>query len=120
MCVHASMYPPPPPSPDSIDTPRVLKHLRDLVGACNIYCSEQPAAAHPNLPLLEAIALYCTKMLKVFGVVPSDCSIGYPVVGGGAALSNMEDAVMPFATLLADFREEVRTVSLEQACECIT
>ena len=103
------------PNADSIDTPTVMKHLRELIGVCNIYCAEQDT--HPNCPLLETIATYCTRILQIFGIVPTDSKIGYPLestaTGEGV---DVETLVVPFASLMADFREEVRTVALQDKC----
>lgn len=104
---------------DSVDTPSVMKHMRDLVGACNVYCSE--SSVPPNSRLLETIALYCTRMLQIFGVIPSESKIGYPVEGKVAGQHvDVEATVVPFATIIANFREEVRTVALEEKCELLT
>ena len=51
--------------------------LRELVGTCNVYIAESSPAA--NARLLQTVAQYVTHMLKVFGVVPSDDSIGFPL-----------------------------------------
>ena len=72
----------------------------------------------PNCPLLRTIALYCTRMLQIFGVILTDSRIGYALEGQVAGQhSDIEATVMPFATLIADFREEVRTISLKESCE---
>lgn len=92
---------------DSIDTPSVMKHLKDLTSSCNIYLDESDA---PNTHLLETVALYVTKMLRIFGTIPSDVSLGFPVEAKGL---DVESTVLPFASLVSDFREEVRQVSLE-------
>lgn len=92
---------------DSIDTPTVMRHLRGLVSACNVYVDEGSSNVH----LLETISLYVTKMLKIFGAIPSNMSIGFPVEDEGI---DMESAVIPFASLLSDFREEVRQISLQE------
>ena len=51
--------------------------LRELVGACNVYIADSSSAA--NTRLLQTVAQYVTHMLKVFGVIPSDQSIGFPL-----------------------------------------
>ena len=89
-----------------MDTPSVMKHLRDLVSACNIYMDSDSY----NTRLLENVALYITKMLQVFGAVPSSSGLGYPVP---AQELDVESAVIPFASAVATFREEVRQISLQ-------
>lgn len=101
VCLHA----------DSIDTPNVMKHLRELVSRSNVYMTE---ADPPNTHLLENVALYVTKMLQVFGAVPSPRGIGYPVE---SQQLDVEATVLPFASLVASFREEVRQISLQEKCK---
>ena len=95
---------------DSIDTPKVMRLLKDLVTTCNIYMTE---ATSPNGRLLENVAVYCTKMLQIFGVIPSGAKIGYPVESQSL---DVEATIMPFVSLAAEFREEVRQISLKEKC----
>ena len=88
-----------------------MKHLRDLVSRCNVYMTE---ADQPNTKLLENVALYVTKMLQIFGAIPSSSSIGYPVE---SQQLDVEATVLPFASLVANFREEVRQISLQEKCK---
>lgn len=83
-----------------------MKHLRDLISACNIYM-ENPVL---NAQLLENIGLYLTRMLQIFGAVPSFSGLGFPVESQEL---DIESAVVPYASLVAEFREEVRQVSLQ-------
>ena len=53
----------------------VMKLLRQLVTDANIYISKTT----PNVRLLVSIATYITDVLKVFGVIPGDSSIGFPL-----------------------------------------
>lgn len=87
-----------------------MKQLRELIGACNVYLAE---TASPNARLLENVALYCTKILQVFGAIPTGSKLGYPV---DSEEMDMEGAVTPFASLMAEFREEVRQISLKDKC----
>ena len=98
-------------SADSIDTPSVMKHLRELVNRCNVYMTE---AKPPNTHLLENVALYITKMLQVFGAIPSPSTVGYPV---HSQQLDVEATVLPFASLVGNFREEVRQISLQEKCK---
>jgi cysteinyl-tRNA synthetase len=67
-----------------------------------------------NAHLLENVALYMTKILSVFGALPSNVTFGFPVASEGV---DRETAVIPFASLVADFREEVRQISLHEKCK---
>jgi len=93
-----------------------MKHLRNLVRTCNVYLADQTAP--PNCPLVETIAMYCSRILQVFGVISSESRLGFPAEEGGEGAGlDVEGLVVPFASLLADFREEVRGVALQDKCE---
>ena len=67
---------------DSVDTPIVLRHMKELVATCNVYIAEQSS---PNARLLGDIAQYLTYLFRVFGVSNQDTSIGFSVEGAQAA-----------------------------------
>lgn len=83
-----------------------------------------------NVHLLTDVALYLTYLLKVFGVIAKDIRIGFPIQDEGLkgdivslsiiivciyiVASYQEEVVMPYASALADFRERVRDVALEE------
>ena len=50
-------------STDSIDTPAVLRHMRELVGAGNTYLKTKEN--HCDVILLMTVAKYLTDMFKV-------------------------------------------------------
>ena len=57
---------------DNVDTRTVLEEMRALVSQCNLYMATRKAARRrPNRALLESIALYLTRMLKVGGPRPT-------------------------------------------------
>ncbi|XP_015599244.1 cysteine--tRNA ligase, cytoplasmic [Cephus cinctus] len=90
---------------DNIDTRGALEAIRDLVTNSNIYIRE---SENPNTLLLRDIAVYITRMLIIFGAIstPHD-TIGFPI-GNETATTNVEETVMPYLNILADFRESVR------------
>lgn len=94
---------------DSVDTPQAMRVMKELVTTSNIYLSEQTSS--PNARLLQNIAKYLTDMLRVFGVVPEDSSLGFPVVSTGVL--DEETVAMPYLNLLAQFREDIRKRALE-------
>uniref|UniRef100_A0A667H150 Cysteine--tRNA ligase, cytoplasmic n=1 Tax=Lynx canadensis TaxID=61383 RepID=A0A667H150_LYNCA len=99
---------------DNVDTRTVLEEMRALVGQCNLYMAARKAARRrPNRALLESIARYLTHMLKVFGAIEEESSLGFPVRGPGSSL-NLESTVMPYLQVLSDFREGVRKIAREQ------
>lgn len=72
---------------DNVDTRTVLEEMRALVSQCNLYMAARKAARRrPNRALLESIALYLTHMLKIFGAIEDESTLGFPVRGPGASL----------------------------------
>uniref|UniRef100_A0ABI7W699 Cysteine--tRNA ligase, cytoplasmic n=1 Tax=Felis catus TaxID=9685 RepID=A0ABI7W699_FELCA len=99
---------------DNVDTRTVLEEMRALVSQCNLYMAARKAARRrPNRALLESIARYLTHMLKVFGAIEEESSLGFPVRGPGSSL-NLESTVMPYLQVLSEFREGVRKIAREQ------
>lgn len=99
---------------DSIDTPSAIRHMQDLVKHANIYISsKKDKKESPNHQALEMIAKYLTHMLKIFGTIDEEQAIGFPVTGKNTA-ENHEDVAMPYVQLLADFRDDVRSIAREE------
>ncbi|KAM8814082.1 cysteine--tRNA ligase, cytoplasmic [Rhynchonycteris naso] len=99
---------------DNVDTRTVLEEMRALVSQCNLYVAARKAARRrPNRALLESIALYLTHMLKIFGAIEEDSSLGFPVGGSGSSL-DLEGTVMPYLQVLSDFREGVRKIARDK------
>jgi len=104
--VHASLC-------DSVDTRGALDAIRELVGYCNIYIRDKRASKQEcNCLLLRDIAAYITWLLRVFGAIPTEEYIGFPVAESEGAM-NTEDVVMPYLSVLADFRNNVRSHARE-------
>ncbi|XP_070154521.1 cysteine--tRNA ligase, cytoplasmic [Polyergus mexicanus] len=90
---------------DNIDTRTVLDIIRELVANCNIYMSQNK---NPNILLLRDIAVYITKLFIIFGAISSSYdSIGFPI-DDEAVDANVEETVMPYLEILANFRHKVR------------
>ena len=66
---------------DSIDTPQVVRLMRELLSSANVYYTDRGTIA--NTRLLHNIAHYLTFLLRVFGVVPSDGGLGFPIEQDG-------------------------------------
>lgn len=60
----------------------------------------------PNAVLLFNIASYITKLLKLFGAITENVQIGFPVSKTNE--TNLEEAVMPYLSILSDFRDKIR------------
>ncbi|XP_053415744.1 cysteine--tRNA ligase, cytoplasmic isoform X2 [Nycticebus coucang] len=99
---------------DNIDTRTVMEEMRALVSQCNLYMAARKAARRkPNRALLESIALYLTHMLKIFGAIEEESSLGFPV-GEPRTSLNLEATVMPYLQVLSEFREGVRKIAREK------
>ncbi|XP_030017548.1 cysteine--tRNA ligase, cytoplasmic isoform X2 [Sphaeramia orbicularis] len=99
---------------DNMDTRAVMEEMRVLVSQSNTYIANRKnAKLRPNRMLLESIAMYLTNMMKVFGAIEGSEPIGFPV-GGQDQNVDLESTVMPYLTVLSDFREGVRKIAREQ------
>uniref|UniRef100_A0A8C1Y8T4 Cysteine--tRNA ligase, cytoplasmic n=1 Tax=Cyprinus carpio TaxID=7962 RepID=A0A8C1Y8T4_CYPCA len=99
---------------DNIDTRSALEEMRALVGQSNTYmAARRSAKLLPNRMLLQSIALYLTDMLKTFGAIEGSEPIGFPV-GGNGQNADLESTVIPYLSVLSDFREDVRKIAREE------
>lgn len=89
---------------DNIDTKTALDALRDLVGAVNIYLKDRKP---PNKVLLYDIGVYITKILSVFGTTYETAKLGF--TSSSTTSGDSEQTIMPYLSILADFRDKVRT-----------
>lgn len=91
---------------DNFKTFDVIQHLVDLVQECNKYLT---AEAKPKNILVQKVALYVTKILRVFGVVQGNDKIGFG--GDGGEGGSKEEVIGPFVDAFVDFREKVRSAA---------
>ncbi|CAL1535560.1 unnamed protein product [Lymnaea stagnalis] len=93
---------------DNIDTRSVMEHLRELMSAGNTYMSAaRTSHKQVNRRLLWNVAAYITDILKIFGAIPKEQTIGFPMDDMQGA--NYEETVMPFVSAFADFRRKIRS-----------
>lgn len=76
---------------DSINTVAVMKLLKELIGSCNVYLSETGSSV--NVRLVESAAVYVTRILKVFGVIPDSTLLGFPFDSKPLGDSNLTEEV---------------------------
>uniref|UniRef100_A0A0B6Y7U9 Cysteine--tRNA ligase, cytoplasmic n=1 Tax=Arion vulgaris TaxID=1028688 RepID=A0A0B6Y7U9_9EUPU len=98
---------------DNVDTRAAMENIRELLSAGNSYISS--ARSHqrqPNRTLLLNVAGYITDLLRIFGAIPKDQSIGFPQ--SGTNNTNVGDIVMPYLAVFAEFRDNVRMVARKQ------
>ncbi|XP_070687265.1 cysteine--tRNA ligase, cytoplasmic [Pempheris klunzingeri] len=99
---------------DNMDTRSAMEEMRLLVGQSNSYIAARKSAKlRSNRMLMESIAMYLTNMLKVFGAIEGSEPIGFPM-GGQSQNIDLESTVMPYLSVLSDFRESVRKIAREQ------
>ncbi|RDD44623.1 Cysteine--tRNA ligase, cytoplasmic [Trichoplax sp. H2] len=95
---------------DSINTPDVMKELKELINQSNSYiASKRSLKQSPNARLLKKISRYIVKMLRIFGVTVDEIetTIGFPSYTDNKNI-NKENTIMPYLTVLAEFRAKVR------------
>ncbi len=91
---------------DNFKTYDVIQHLVELIKDCNTYLT---AESKPKNLLIKKIALYVTKILRVFGVVEGCDKIGFGSEGGEGG--SKEEVIGPFVDAFVDFREKVRAAA---------
>lgn len=102
---------------DNVDTRSALDSLRELVTACNVYLRDHGTNNEANAPLLRDIATYITWILRVFGTMgqaADNSAIGFPVGGTHGGAGNLEDTILPYLRILAQFRDDIRVESKKQ------
>eukprot|EP00127_Corallochytrium_limacisporum_P007373 Clim_evm10s249 gene=Clim_evmTU10s249 len=96
---------------NSMDTPTVMGLLRDMVNAAN---KHMKASGIPHSGVLRTVAVYITRMFRIFGAIQGDDNvIGFTSAEGAGA--NAEDIAMPYLEALAQFRDRVRAMVREGA-----
>mmetsp|Transcript_82660 Transcript_82660/g.233652 ORF Transcript_82660/g.233652 Transcript_82660/m.233652 type:complete len:538 (-) Transcript_82660:49-1662(-) len=86
---------------NNFDTPGAINALVNLVTETNKYLTNNDL---PAVYLLNKIAAFVTKTLKMLGLVPDE--IGFGSMAGGAST---EETLRPYLDALRDFRHDVRT-----------
>lgn len=96
---------------NNIDTRSALVAISDgLVGAANVYL----AGKELNLDVLRHVCDYIKRILTMFGAIDdsmAEFSIDYP--SSSTQSGNHEAQVMPYLTVLAEFREKVRLIAMD-------
>lgn len=92
---------------DSFDTPTVLSLLAELMSKTNIYVK---MAGRPNPEVLRLVAAYVTKIMKVFGIIEQDSSLGFTSASSGSAgVSN--EVLAPILDAVGAFRDAIRAAA---------
>lgn len=91
---------------NNFNTYDVIQHLVELINHCNTYLT---AESKPKNLLIKKVAIYVTKMLRIFGVVEGSDQIGFGSDGGEGG--SKEEVIGPFVDAFVDFREKVRAAA---------
>ncbi|KAJ2478556.1 cysteinyl-tRNA synthetase, partial [Coemansia sp. RSA 2320] len=97
---------------DSFDTPTAMQALRSIVARTNVYLQRGRAGIDPQV--VEMVALYVTKIVRVFGLGGDDSGsrIGWGAGAGADKPADREAILRPVASVLSNFRDAVREVAL--------
>ncbi|GAA5804655.1 hypothetical protein HPULCUR_010157 [Helicostylum pulchrum] len=90
---------------DSINTPKVMDEVMELVNYTNKYMTSA-GAKNVNVHLLNKVAKWITSLMKIFGVADNGAEIGFGSVAGQSG--NAEELLMPYLQTLSTFRDQVR------------
>ncbi|KAG9009680.1 hypothetical protein FRB94_011685 [Tulasnella sp. JGI-2019a] len=102
---------------DSFNTPWALDRLLELISRTNIYV--QRGRASVNVSVVEMIAKWVTKMLRMFGL--GEGAVAPGSIGWGDAAREGESAVdwdailLPYLQALSTFRDDIRKLAIAQA-----
>jgi len=103
---------------DSFNTTQALDVLLRLVSETNKYISSRQAAkSQVSSELLSKVAVWITRMLRMFGLGegPDDGGIGWGNVQGSAGEAlDSEKLLMPYLEVLSTFRDTIRQMALDR------
>lgn len=92
---------------DSINTSNVLKEISNLISSTNSYMSNNYNLPNYNHNIVRDVSLFITNLMKIFGVIDNNESIGFQSSGGSESL-NQEQILMPYLNALSKFRDDIR------------
>ncbi|TIA92674.1 hypothetical protein E3P99_00529 [Wallemia hederae] len=99
---------------DSFNTPAALQVMAGLISDANVYMAQQRASnSVMNVDVLESIAKYTTKMLSIYGIIPSSQLLEIGWSDSQSSSQNTEEVVMPYVKVLSNLRDRVRQISIE-------
>jgi hypothetical protein len=71
-----------------VNTQLALHAIRELVGHCNKYIKDKRASKQEcNCLLLRDITAYIVWLLRVFGTIPTEEYIGFPIAASEGAMN---------------------------------
>ncbi|CAG8470158.1 531_t:CDS:10 [Acaulospora morrowiae] len=100
---------------DSFNTPIVMSEIMELVNKANIYVST--GRNNINVNVVEVIAKYVTKMLRIFGATESLTGeeIGFGTSEKqGISIKEKDEFLLPYLRVLSGFRDNVRELARQK------
>ncbi|KAF8494273.1 tRNA synthetases class I (C) catalytic domain-containing protein [Gautieria morchelliformis] len=103
---------------DSFNTPQALDVLSKLVSRANVYITQ--ASGKANVGVLESIAQWVGKMLRMFGLgegpqVEGMLGWGESRPEGETTSVDREEILMPYLRTFSSFRDNIRGLAMTQA-----
>ncbi|KAG8931240.1 hypothetical protein FRC02_003014 [Tulasnella sp. 418] len=103
---------------DSFNTPQALDRLLDIVSKTNVYLAR--GRSNINVAVVETVANWVTKMLRMFGLGEGPVhrgTIGWGDAesGEGSGAVDREVLLLPYLQVLSTFRDNVRQLARQQA-----
>ncbi|EJT98845.1 cysteinyl-tRNA synthetase [Dacryopinax primogenitus] len=101
---------------DSFNTQAAMATIQDIISKTNIYYSKKKSAA--NISVMRVVALWGTKMLRMFGLGEGNQAGPGGGIGWGEAATGEVDNVdrdsllMPYLRVLSTFRDDVRKTAI--------
>ncbi len=100
--VHAALL-------DNFNTKEAIQQLSYLVNSANSYLTNNPERKGY---LLKKVAVYVTKILRVFGVIDNKKEFGFQSEEAGSGLSK-DEVARPYVEVFSNFRNAVRAAAKE-------
>eukprot|EP00924_Labyrinthula_sp_SR-Ha-C_P003772 maker-scaffold_3-snap-gene-4.39-mRNA-1 protein AED:0.22 eAED:0.22 QI:0/0/0/0.66/1/1/3/0/810 len=96
---------------NNIDTKTSMLSILDLISKSNIYIQEVGDKGVLNLNLLRKIALYCSKICGVFGLIDKFDDFSFSSRGEEGDV-NKEELLAPYLETFVLFRDKIRNLAL--------
>eukprot|EP00049_Salpingoeca_infusionum_P018486 m.357439 g.357439 ORF g.357439 m.357439 type:complete len:601 (-) comp17825_c0_seq1:172-1974(-) len=107
LAIHAALC-------DNINTPQVIRIVRDLITSVNVYQADvEKEGRTPHAETLAQIARYVTGLFTMFGVIETDGAIGFPV--NAAADVSVAEEASKFAAVYSSFYQHVAELAGDDA-----
>lgn len=94
---------------DNFKTYEAIQALVEIVQECNKYMSS--TSQPPKHLLVKKVALYVTKILRVFGVVEGCDEIGFGDTSAAGGAASKETILAPYMDAFTEFRDKVRLIA---------